>query len=67
MLNWIRLAGIYGLSAVIIIIGYFVYLQDNSSGGFMLFVGVAIAIGIIVSETIHRERELDARIHGWIH
>jgi len=66
MMEGIKLVGIYGLTAVVIIIGYFLFEKSSFGGGALIIIGVILAVTIIISELSLRHIELKNRIRGFL-
>jgi len=66
-MDWIKLVGVYGLDAVIIIVGgVYIYPIDFLWGRVMILVGILFAGAIIGSEIHHRNHKLYLKSRGCI-
>ena len=64
---WIRIAGITGVAGVVLIVGLFLYDKNPILSGVIIAIGVILAIVVIVSEIYFKNKELEARIQGYLH
>ena len=62
MKGWgLRLVGIYGLTAVIIIIGFLMWDKNEVVSRVLLVVGVLLSIAIVISTLFFRHEEIEIK------
>jgi uncharacterized membrane protein len=63
---WVAIGGVAGIVVTVLAVGAYLYDKNPMLSGIIIAIGLVIAISVIIAEVYLRNKELEARIHGYL-